>query len=48
MYINPTGKADVVAGQANENHTVIEHGLQEGDEVYLSLPENPSKFKVTR
>lgn len=36
----------VVTGLSNENHTVIEQGLEEGDEVYLSLPENPSKFKV--
>jgi len=36
----------VITGQSNENHTVIEQGLEEGDDMYLSLPQNPSKFKV--
>lgn len=36
----------VVAGDANENFRVIEQGLKEEDEIYLSLPENAIKFKV--
>lgn len=36
----------VVKGESNENFTVIEQGLAEGDELYLSLPMNPSRFKV--
>ncbi|MDD5714561.1 MAG: efflux RND transporter periplasmic adaptor subunit, partial [Bacteroidales bacterium] len=36
----------VVKGIANENFTVVEQGLAEGEEVYLSLPLNPAKFKV--
>lgn len=36
----------VVKGEANDNFTVIEQGLEEGDEVYLSLPLNPARFKV--
>ncbi|HOG26145.1 MAG TPA: efflux RND transporter periplasmic adaptor subunit [Bacteroidales bacterium] len=36
----------VVKGESNDNFTVIEQGLAPGDEVYLSLPQNPSRFKV--
>ncbi|MDD4919816.1 MAG: efflux RND transporter periplasmic adaptor subunit [Bacteroidales bacterium] len=36
----------VVKGESNDNFTVIEQGLAEEDEVYLSLPVSPSRFKV--
>lgn len=36
----------IVKGESNDNFSVIEQGLAEGDEVYLSLPLNPSRFKV--
>ncbi|HQB24224.1 MAG TPA: efflux RND transporter periplasmic adaptor subunit, partial [Bacteroidales bacterium] len=36
----------VVKGPSNENFTVIERGLQAGDELYLSLPQNPTRFKL--
>jgi hypothetical protein len=36
----------VVAGEMNENYRIIEQGLQEGDELYLSAPENVAKFKL--
>ncbi|MFY9116519.1 MAG: efflux RND transporter periplasmic adaptor subunit [Bacteroidales bacterium] len=35
----------VVKGPSNENYTVIEQGLNEGEDLYLSLPQNPSRFK---
>ncbi len=38
-------KQIVVAGEMNENYRIIEQGLQEGDELYLSQPEHPEKFK---
>lgn len=36
----------VVAGEMNENYRIIEQGLQEGDELYLSAPENVGRFKL--
>lgn len=35
----------VVAGEMNENYRIIEQGLNEGDEIYLSMPEKPERFK---
>lgn len=35
----------VVLGEANENFIIVEDGLNEGDEVYLSIPENYENFK---
>ena len=31
----------------NENYIIIEQGLKEDDEVYLSVPENSEKFKLS-
>lgn len=36
----------VVKGPSNENYTVIEQGIHSGDELYLSLPQNPTRFKL--
>jgi hypothetical protein len=30
----------------NDNFRIIEQGLDEGDEVYLSTPEHPEKFEL--
>ncbi len=38
----------VVTGLSNENHTVIEQGLEEGDEVYLFLPGKSLQIQSTR
>ncbi len=36
----------VVPGEMNENFRIIEQGLNEGDEIYLSKPKNIDKFKL--
>lgn len=37
----------VVLGEANENFIIIEQGLEEGDKLYLSSPDDPESFKFT-
>lgn len=39
-------KQVVVAGEMNDNHRIIEQGLEEGEELYLSIPENAERFKL--
>ncbi|MDR3351105.1 MAG: HlyD family efflux transporter periplasmic adaptor subunit [Prevotellaceae bacterium] len=36
----------VVPGEMNDNFRVIEQGLEEGDEIYLSLPQNAENFRL--
>ncbi len=37
----------VVLGEPNENFVIVENGLKEGEQIYLSVPEEPEKFKWT-
>ncbi len=37
-------KQEVLTGEINDNEVIIEHGLEEGEEVMLSIPENPEKL----
>jgi hypothetical protein len=46
VYTTTHKKQIVVTGASNENFIIIEQGLKEGDEIYLSLPENRDKFKL--
>jgi hypothetical protein len=46
VYTRDGKKQIVVLGEENENNVVIEQGLQPGDKIYLSTPENPAKFKT--
>jgi hypothetical protein len=39
-------KQVVVPGEINDNFRIIEQGLQEGDEIYLSLPKDAETFKL--
>lgn len=39
-------KQIVITGDQNENFIIIEKGLTENDEVYLSVPENPERFTL--
>jgi hypothetical protein len=39
-------KQVVIPGEMNDNFRIIEQGLEEGDEVYLSTPEHPEKFDL--
>ncbi|HDZ40936.1 MAG TPA: HlyD family efflux transporter periplasmic adaptor subunit [Bacteroidetes bacterium] len=36
----------VVLGESNENRVIVEEGVGEGDQLYLSLPEEPESFKL--
>ncbi|MBS0010288.1 MAG: HlyD family efflux transporter periplasmic adaptor subunit, partial [Bacteroidales bacterium] len=36
----------VVLGESNENRIIIEEGLEAGDQLYLSLPEDDQTFKL--
>jgi len=39
-------KVEVKTGDSNENHIIIEEGLEEGDEVLLTIPPTPEKWKL--
>jgi hypothetical protein len=48
MYVYRTNgvKQVVVPGEMNDNFRIIEQGLQEDDEIYLSLPADAETFKL--
>jgi multidrug efflux pump subunit AcrA (membrane-fusion protein) len=46
VYTKSNKKQVIVPGESNENYIIIQQGLEEGDEVYLSVPENSDKFKL--
>lgn len=37
----------VVIGGSNDNYVIVEEGLAENDRVYLTVPENPDRFRMT-
>jgi hypothetical protein len=39
-------KKVIVLGESNENSIIVEQGLSEGEEIYLSVPEGSEKWKV--
>jgi len=41
-------KIEVKTGESNENNIIIEEGLEEGDEVLLTIPPSPEKWKLIR
>ncbi|MGE0089052.1 MAG: efflux RND transporter periplasmic adaptor subunit [Bacteroidales bacterium] len=45
VYTTSNRKQIIVPGLSNENHIIIEQGLAEGDEVYLSVPDEEEKWK---
>jgi hypothetical protein len=47
VYRTNGTKQVVIPGEMNDNFRIIEQGLTEGDEVYLSTPENPETFKLS-
>jgi len=47
VYTKNNRKQIIVPGETNENYMIVEQGLVEGDEVYLSVPENAEKFKLS-
>jgi len=46
VYRTNGTKQVVILGVMNHNYRVIEQGIEEGDEVYLSAPEKPETFKL--
>jgi multidrug resistance efflux pump len=45
VYTRDGRKQVVVLGESNENHIVVDMGLEKGERLYLSMPENPESFK---
>lgn len=45
VYTRDGRKQVVVLGESNENHIVVDMGLERGERLYLSLPENSESFK---
>ncbi|MDR1895866.1 MAG: efflux RND transporter periplasmic adaptor subunit [Prevotellaceae bacterium] len=46
VYRTNGTKQVVIVGEMNDNYRIIEQGLEEGDEIYLSTPEKPETFKL--
>lgn len=46
VYRTNNVKQIVMLGESNENFIIVEKGLEKGDEVYLTLPENPENFRL--
>lgn len=46
VYRTNGTKQVVVTGEMNDGYRIIEQGLEEGDEVYLSTPPKPETFKL--
>jgi hypothetical protein len=47
VYRTNGTKQIVIPGEMNDNFRIIEQGIKEGNEVYLSTPEHPEKFELT-
>jgi HlyD family secretion protein len=46
VYLKNGTKHVVVLGESNENNVIVEQGIEAGDVIYLSTPENPQKFRL--
>jgi multidrug resistance efflux pump len=47
VYTKNNVKKVVLLGEANDNQIIVERGLETGDKVYISVPENPETWKLT-
>ncbi len=45
VYTKGGKKQILVLGPTNENHVIIEQGLEKGEEAYLTVPENAENYK---
>jgi HlyD family secretion protein len=45
VYTKSGKKQIILPGLTNENFIIVEQGVEQGDEVYLSIPENEDKLK---
>ncbi len=46
VYKSDGTKQVVVLGESNDNNVIIEHGIEAGDRVYLSMPSDPERFRL--
>ncbi len=46
VYTKSGSKQIVVLGESNENNVVVDQGLEPGDVIYLSTPEEPERFRL--
>jgi len=46
VYSRDGYKQEVILGEKNGNHVIIEEGLEEGDKLYLSIPSESETFDV--
>jgi len=46
VYSKKGVKKVVVLGESNENSIIVEKGLEEGEELYISVPEEAEKWKI--
>lgn len=46
VYSRKGVKKVVVLGESNENSIIVEKGLEEGEEIYISVPEEAEKWKI--
>lgn len=46
VYRKNGQKQVVMLGESNENAVIVEEGLEEGDQLYLSMPEEEESFKL--
>jgi HlyD family secretion protein len=44
VYLKNGAKQIVVLGESNENHIIVEQGINPGERLYLNTPEEPEKF----
>jgi hypothetical protein len=46
VYMKNKTRQVVVLGEANENHVIVEQGIEPGVQIFLSTPEEPEGFKL--
>lgn len=46
VYLKNGSKQVVILGESNENEVIVEQGLDPGQKVLLSLPDEPEKYKL--
>ncbi|MCB8999499.1 MAG: HlyD family efflux transporter periplasmic adaptor subunit [Bacteroidales bacterium] len=47
VYTRKGNKKVVVLGESNENSIIVEQGLSEGEEILISVPEEPEKYSYS-
>ena len=46
IFLKNGNRQVVILGESNENHVIVEQGLESGTQVYLSTPAKAEKFKL--